>query len=84
MTKVYCDICKKEVSKIETFVFPVLKDMSRKDPKGNTLCLYKDYVPESVDCCVDCKNAIGSFLRRYSYALQEHDGADVDVAVTLK
>ena len=83
MTKVYCDICKKEVSKIETFVFPVLKDMSRKDSKGNTLCLYKDYVPESVDCCVDCKNAIGSFLRNYSYAKQE-DLGEVDVAVTLK
>lgn len=83
MTKLYCDICKQEVSKIETFIFPVLMNSSVDDSKNRTVRLYKDYVPESVDCCVGCKNAIGSFLRRYSYAKQEDNG-EVDVAVTLK
>lgn len=66
MTKqvLYCDICGKEVDKIEKYVLPIRLKQWIVDSHGNKLMsIYEPVDSYEKDVCEDCQNCIGDYIR---------------------
>lgn len=60
----YCDICGKEVDKIEKYTLPIRSKQWVVDGRGNKLTtLYESIIPQEKDVCRDCASYINDCIR---------------------
>lgn len=62
MTKYYCDLCGREISTVEKYILPDLRDKDFKDSRGNLIRKNFEYMPTEMELCRDCRNTIGRLI----------------------
>ena len=62
MTKYYCDLCRREVSTVEKYILPDLRDKECKDSRGNLLMKNSVYMPTEMELCRNCRETIGCLI----------------------